>query len=47
VLQVLELLGVTPAALNFPNITNIVGQGPTFISGLGTYLGTVEEAFIE
>ncbi|MEW6248541.1 MAG: hypothetical protein AB1555_17805 [Nitrospirota bacterium] len=47
VLQVLELLGVTPATLSFPNITNVVGQGPSLISGFGTYLGTVERAFIE
>lgn len=47
VLQVLELLGVTPATLNFPNITNVVGQGLSLISGFGTYLGTVERAFIE
>ncbi len=47
VLQVLEVLGVTPATLSFPNITNVVGQGPSLISGLGTYLGTVEQVFIE
>lgn len=47
VLQVLELLGVTPATLSFPNITNVVGQGPSLISGFGTYLGTVERVFIE
>ena len=45
--QILELLGVTPATLRFPNITNIVGQGPTLVSGLGTFLGTVEGVFIE
>ncbi|MDR4479612.1 MAG: hypothetical protein R3B37_07710 [Nitrospira sp.] len=47
VLQVLELLGVTPASLSFPNITNVVGQGASLISGLGTYLGTVAGVFIE
>ncbi|HXF92651.1 MAG TPA: calcium-binding protein [Nitrospiraceae bacterium] len=47
VLQVLEVLGVTPATLNFPNITNVVGQGPSLISGFGTSLGTMERVFIE